>query len=64
MCWFEFFFCYIVCFSLDNNEVPTAVATDGEPDIGDQPANSECTSFLTMCEYGDIVFLLLINREL
>ena len=37
--------CYIVCFSLDNNESPTAVATDEEMDMGDQPANGECTSF-------------------
>ena len=56
--------CYIVCFSLHNNEAPTAVATDEEPDMGDQPVNDECTSFLTLCEYGDIVLLLLINREL
>ena len=71
----KFFFaknhaCCIVCFSLHNNEAPTAVATNEkpdmgeEPDMGDQPVNGECTSFLTLCEYGDIVLLLLINREL
>ena len=68
MCWFEIFLqknhtCYIVCFS-DNNEAPTVVATDVEPDMGDQPANGECISFLTLCEYGDIVFLFLKKSEL